>query len=172
MSESKQGWPLLIGVKLDYQVRPYIRSVREAGRAVTTTIVMSTGRAIVNQHDPQLLAENDGPLQLTTTWAKSLLHRMSYVKRKGCSAKKLQVHDFEGVKQQFLIDIRAVVTLEEIPKDIILNWDHTWTMEEKGRKHVEVVALDDKRQITVIACRTLNFTHAANLPRHNTSLFT
>ena len=89
VSESKQGQPLLIGVKLDYQVRPYIRSVQETGGAVTTTIVMSTGRAIVNQHDPQLLAENDGSLQLITTWAKSLLYRMSYVKRKGCLAKKL-----------------------------------------------------------------------------------
>lgn len=47
---------------------------------------------------------------------------MPYVKRKDCSVKKLQVHDFEGVKQQFLINIRAVVTLEEIPKDLILNW--------------------------------------------------
>ena len=139
--------------------------MREAGGPVTTVIVMSTGRAIVNQHDPQLLAENGGPLQLTTTWAKSLLHRMSYVKRKGCSVKKLQVHDFEHIKQQFLIDIRAVVTLEEIPKDLILNWDHTglkivptssWTMEEKGRKHVEIVVLDDKRQITAVACGTLD----------------
>lgn len=79
---------------------------------------------------------------------------MSYVKRRGYSVKKLQIHDFKGIKQ---IDIRAVVTLEEIPKDLILNWDHTGlkivptsscTMEEKGRKHVEIVALDDKRQIT------------------------
>ena len=67
--------------------------MREAGGPVTTTIVMSTGKAIVNQHDPQMLAENGGLLQLTTTWAKSLLHRVSYVKRKGCLAKKLQVHD-------------------------------------------------------------------------------
>ena len=29
-------------------------------------------------------------------------------------------------------------------------------MEEKGRKHVEIVALDDKRQITAVACGTLN----------------
>ena len=165
LPQSKRGRPLLMPDKLDYQVRAYVRSVREAGGPVTTTIVMSTGRAIVNQHDPQLLAENGGPLQLTATWAKSLLHRMSYVKRKGCSVKKLQVIDFEGVKQQFLIDIRAVVTLEEIPKDLILNWDHTglnivptssWTMEEKGRKHVEIVALNDKRQITAVVCGTLN----------------
>ena len=65
---------------------------------------------------------------------------VTYVKRKCCSVKKLQVNDFEDVKQQFLIDIRAVVTLEVIPKDLILNWDHSglkivptssWTMEEK-----------------------------------------
>ena len=181
---SKWGWPLLIADKLDYKVRAYIRSVQKAGGPVTTTITMSTGRAIANQHDPQLLVENDGPLWLNTTWAKSLLHRMSYVKRKGCSAKKLQVHDFEGVKQQYLIDIRAVFTLEEIPKDLILHWDHTglkflpmssWSMKEKGRKHVEIVVLDDKCQITTVACGTLNehflLRQLIYILRHNTSLF-
>ena len=43
------------------------------------------------------------------------------MKRKDCSVKKLLVLDFEGVKQQFLIDIRAMVALEEIPKELILN---------------------------------------------------
>ena len=84
LPQSKRGRPLLFPDTLDNQVRAYIRSVREAGRPVTTTIIMSTGRAIVNQHNPQLLAENGRSLQLTTTWAKSLLRRMSYVKRKGC----------------------------------------------------------------------------------------
>ena len=26
----------------------------------------------------------------------------------------------------------------------------SWTMEEKGRKHVKIVALDEKRQITAV----------------------
>ena len=56
LPQSKRGQPLLIPDKLDYHVRAYVKSVREAGGPVTTTIIMSTGRAIVNQHDPQLLA--------------------------------------------------------------------------------------------------------------------
>ena len=85
-------------------------------------------------------------------------------KRKGCTEKNIQVPDFEGKKAQFLTDVKAVVTLEDIPNQLILNWDHiginlvptsSWTMEEKGRKQVEIVALDDKRQLTA-ACGTLH----------------
>lgn len=51
---------------------------------------------------------------------------------------------------------------EDIPDDLILNWDQTamkivpsasWTMEKRGTKRVEISAKDDKRQITaVFAC--------------------
>ena len=51
--------------------------------------------------------------------------------------------------------------MEEIPGDLILNWEQTgirivpstnWTMERKGSKRVEATALNDKRQITVVLC--------------------
>lgn len=58
--------------------------------------------------------------------------------------------------------MKACVTLANIPRDLILNWDQTalkivpvnsWTMEKKGSKKVELIAIDDKRQITgVFAC--------------------
>ena len=53
----------------------------------------------------------------------------------------------------------------EIPDDLILNWDHTginivpgstWTMDHKGKQHVELLALDDKRQITAVVCGSLS----------------
>ena len=68
------------------------------------------------------------------------------------------------LKQQFLLDIKAAVEIEEIPKDLILNWDQTginyvpvsqWTMEKKGSKCVEVIGLGDKRQITAVFAGTL-----------------
>ena len=81
--------------------------------------------------DPGLIDEDDGPpIHLTTNWAKSLLYRMGFVKRK-------------GIKEQFLFDIEVVVKMEDIPDDLILNWDHTtinivpvssWTMNQKGEK--------------------------------------
>ena len=44
--------------------------------------------------------------------------------------------------------------MEDIPKDLVFNWDQTgmstWTMEKKGIKHVKIAALNDKRLITAV----------------------
>lgn len=156
---------MLIGETLDNQVKEYIRSHWAEGGPVTSSIVMAVGRATVQKYDPKLLVENGGPLSLTSNWAKSLLYRMNYVKRRGCSTKKVMIHDFEGVKVNFLNDILAIVKMEDIPDNLVLNWDHTaisivpgsqWTMAQKGAKRIEIIGLDDKCQITVVLCGALN----------------
>ena len=38
---------------------------------ITTAITIAAGKAIVRKHDPTLLEENNGPLQLTSNWGKS-----------------------------------------------------------------------------------------------------
>ena len=94
----------------------------------------------------------------------SLLYRMNFVKRKCGSTCKIAVTNFDEVKEQFLLDILVTVHMEEIPFDLIFNWDQTglhvvpgstWTMEEKGRKRVEIIGMDDKRQITAVICGTM-----------------
>ena len=102
----------------------------------TTAITIATGKG----------KENNGPLQLTSNWGKSLLRIQDGFceqKPKGCSTKKLMVHNLEEIKEQFLNDIVAVVEVENIPDELILNWDHTainivpgssWTMNQKGEK--------------------------------------
>ena len=54
--------------------------------------------------------------------------------------------------------------MEEIPPDLIFNWDQTgisivpgsnWTMELKGTKRIEIVGVNDKRQITALFCGTI-----------------
>jgi len=37
------------------------------------------------------------------------------------------VENFQQLREQFLIDIKAVVETEEIPADTIINWDQTGT---------------------------------------------
>ena len=49
---------------------------------------------------------------------------------------------------------------EEIPLELVFNWDHTgihyvpavsnWTLEKVGTKQIKIAGLDDKWQITVI----------------------
>jgi hypothetical protein len=82
---------------------------------------------------------------------------MGYVKRRASTKAKVAVRDLEEVKAQFLLDIKVVIEMDEIPFDLVINWDQTgihyvpvgsWTMEEEGSKRVEIVAVDDKRQIT------------------------
>ena len=60
---------------------------------------------------------------------------------------------------QYLNDIRTVVTLEEIPMELIINWDQTpikfvpvsnQTHDKKGTERIHLAGLDDKQQITAI----------------------
>ena len=57
------------------------------------------------------------------------------------------------------MDIKSAVQMDEIPAQLIVNWDQTginyipvsnWTMEQAGSKRVEIVGKDDKRQITAL----------------------
>ena len=91
---------------------------------------------------------------------------MGFMKRRASTKAKISITNFEEVKTQFLIDIKAVVEFEEIPSDLndIINWDQTgiyyvpvgsWTMEKEGSKRMEIVGIDDKRQITAVFAGSL-----------------
>lgn len=47
---------------------------------------------------------------------------MNYMKRKATTKAKLSVHNLEGIKQQYLMNIEAVVEKAEIPDSLIINW--------------------------------------------------
>ena len=77
---------------------------------------------------------------------------------------KVDVENFAELKHQILLDIKAVVEIEDIPAELISNWDYTaisvvqvssWTMEMKGAKRVQIAGISDKRQITAVFCATL-----------------
>ena len=53
----------------------------------------------------------------------------------------------------FISEIKSVVAIEEVPPQLVINWDQTaikivpsssWTMENIGVNCVEIVAIDDK----------------------------
>ncbi len=87
---------------------------------------------------------------------------MGLVKRKGNTKAKVNVEDFAEIKKLFHLDIKGIVGMDEVPPELIINWDQTglnyvpvssWTMAEEGSKRVEIDGKDDKRQITaVFAC--------------------
>lgn len=161
----KRGRKLLLGEDLDSKVQLYLKKVRESGGAVSARIAMAAARGIVLKCQPSMLVENGGPFEATKYWAHSLLKRMKYVQRKSTTAKsKYTVANFAQKRKEFLQDIYDIVAMEEIPPELVLNWDQTgiklvpsssWTMERQGKKRVEMVGVNDKRQITALFCGTM-----------------
>ena len=115
LQPKKRGRKLLLGEKLDSQVKVYTKCLRERGAIVNTAVVLGAAKGIVEKTDQMLLSENNGPIALTKTWAASLLHRMGFVKRRGNTKVKTTSAELELLKSQFLQDIASTVEMEEIP---------------------------------------------------------
>lgn len=63
--------------------------------------------------------------KLTHDWAKSLLNRMGYAKRKGFSKAKVEVVQFEALKTEFLCEIQNIISMDEIIPELEINFDQT-----------------------------------------------
>ena len=90
---------------------------------------------------------------------------MGFVKRKTTIKAKNTKENIDAVKSDFLFEIKVIVALEEIPMELIINFDQTglkyvpvsdWTMEKEGSKKVPITTLGDKRQITAVFAGTMS----------------
>ena len=165
LENKTRGRPLLIGKELDDQVKVYISALRKNGAVINSAIVMGCAEGIVKNHDSNLLHGNGGHIKFTKYWAQNLLSRMGYVKRRASTKAKVSSTDFEERKAQFIFDIKALAEFEDIPESLIINWDHTginyvpvsnWTMAREGSKRVDIIGVDDKRQITAVLAGTMD----------------
>ena len=123
LPERKRGRPYLLGEKLEMQVRAYLQTLRVNGTVVNTSIAIGCAKGIAMNEDINVLACNGGHIALTKHWAKHLLGHMEFVKRRASTKAKVSVEDFEAVKSQFLIDVKAVVEVDKISHKLIINWD-------------------------------------------------
>ena len=163
LPQKKRGHPLLLGDELDHKVQAYVQTLHNNGGSVTTAIV-SVARGILMKVSRSMLSEYGGPATLTKAWAQSLLQNMGFVKRQGTTKCKISVENFESLRDEYLDNFSTTVLLEDIPPDMVLNWDQTginiipsrsWTMEKRGSCRVELKGIDDKRQITAVLCGSL-----------------
>ena len=152
---------------MDAQVQLYLKNVREGGGPVTARIAIAAARGIMLSSDAakNKLSEFGGHISLSRHWAYSLLERMNFVKRKATTAQsKYNIDSFKRVKESFLAEVTTIVEMEEIPPELILNFDQTgvkivpsstWTMDREGSRRVEVIGVGDKRMITAVFCGSL-----------------
>ena len=64
-------------------------------------------------------------VNLSKGWAQYLLQRMGYVKRKATSKPKVSVKNFAEIKADFLLEIKQVIVIDEIPAELVINFDQT-----------------------------------------------
>ena len=162
----KRGRKLLLGDEIDKKVQKYLRALRDNAGSVSIDIVIAAAKGIVMKTNKHMLIEYGGHVDLSKNWAKALIKRMGFVKRKGTTSKsKDTVDDFKRRKAEFLEQVRTTVVMEEIPSELILNWDQTglnivpashWTLEQKGARRAELIGVNDKRQITAVFCGSLS----------------
>ena len=152
---------------MDDVVKDYIKQLRAAGGVISTSVVMAAARGIILSKNRALLQEYRGHISIEKSWARSLLIRMKFVKRKGSTAAKLPPADFEQVKSEFLERIKTAVFENKIVPQLVINWDETairlipysdWTMEEQGKSKISIKGLNDKREITALLSVTLSGT--------------
>ena len=137
---------------------------RECGCPISTHLIIAAARSIAQAMDRTRLAEYGGPATLTISWAKSLLKRRNSTKRRATTKYSHPADELEKEKEVFLSQLLDTVGLNDIPPELIFNWDQTginvvptalWTLDKKGRKRIKIAGYQDKRQITAVMCGSL-----------------
>ena len=126
LPEKEHGRTLLLGDELDKKLQLYLRRIREDGGLVTAGIAIAATRGLLMADHKNKLVEKGGHIKLNRHWAYGFLRRMGFVQRKPTTAKsKFSVENFAAKKNEFLDELVTAVEMEEIPLELILNWDQT-----------------------------------------------
>ena len=98
-------------------VQEYILCVRAKGGIVNTAMVIAGARGLLQSLDRARLAEYGGLATMSRGWAKSLL---KFSRRMGTTQATMSPDDLKQKKIEFLQKVVDIVTMEEIPSELIL----------------------------------------------------
>lgn len=82
------------------------------GAVVNTAIAIGCAEGFIRNKDSNLLTANGEHIALVKTWAKHLLERIGFVKRRASTKATIDIDDFKAVKEKFLFDVKVVVKME------------------------------------------------------------
>ena len=162
LPKKDRGRPLLLGKEWDEKVKRFIQAVRRSGGCISTKLVLAGTTGLLKSAKPPILVEHGGSITIDKSWARSVLDRMGYSKRKGTKGIKHRPDDMDDISGRFHRRIGRRVRKFDVPDALVINWDQTavevvpaskWTMHPKGDKQVPIKGSDDKRQYTaLLAC--------------------
>ena len=76
----------------------------------------------------------------------------------------MTVSNFDELKDNFFMNIKAIATMEKVRDDMILSQDQiaikyipvsNWTMATEGSKRIELIGQDNKQQMTATLAGTM-----------------
>ena len=90
LSSKKRGRPVLLGAKLDEHLQHLLVGMRARGTSVGTTVVMGVAEGRLIKYKSQFKSG----IKLNKEWARSVLRRMKFTKRKANSKSKVLPENF------------------------------------------------------------------------------
>ena len=119
----RRGRPQLLG-EYDAQVQQFVKVLHKGGTSVTPQVVIAAAEGIISAKDKNLLATNGGSIQLSRTWAVSLMKRVGLRKRKGKDGEYSGIPSIPTTEDLSVIDqISTAVTTNNIPMELIISWE-------------------------------------------------
>lgn len=85
------------------------------GGVINLRIVMAAAEAIVTKYDRKKLARYGEHIEIIKHYARSLLHRMGFVKRKGTKAVKNMPNDFDKIETELINRVDKVKNDDSVP---------------------------------------------------------
>ena len=95
------------------------------GGVVNTAITVAAAQGIISARCPGKLQCEGGDICIRKNWVKSLMRCMGFVRRKVSNAGKVLPAEYAELKEQCLANIAAEMILNDIPADLVSNWDQT-----------------------------------------------
>jgi len=110
---------------IDQDVQKYMKQMRLCGGVINTAVITAAATGFMLEKNKTAFSEYVGCIKITTSYTKSLLSRMNFVKRKGSSTAKITPVEFDVVKKTFLYEAKVKFSSGNIPDSFIFNWDQT-----------------------------------------------
>ena len=128
------------------------------GGVINRRQLISIATKVVRANNPNLLKEYGGDLVLTDKWARGVLEKLTWSKRKGNIGKVDPFPQFLAEeKLTFQRNISVLFSGQNVPASLIIKIDQTplsyvntdkYTFSFKVAKNIPIKGMDDKHQIT------------------------
>ena len=163
LKKKKQGRPSLLPEEIMSKTINLVKALRLKGAPITSQVINSVAKGIIEANDRSILIENGGYLTLNTQWGRNVLYRIEKdekkMTRRKATTEKIPVSPglLKEVKLNYQRNIKQLHSWHDIPDELIVNFDQTplsyisspnHTLAEQGSSSVPLIGKGKKKQIT------------------------